>query len=225
MSAINIDAIAAPILERLHLYKPFLRGVEVFFTEHPVLNGHPPILHSLKSRVKDPEHLKEKIRRKIVEGLSITPDNVFNSITDVAGIRVMHLYQQEFEMISQVINEQITRGDWVLFAKPKAYTWDPESRSFFEGLGLDVHIKESFYTSIHYVVRPRADSEVSCEIQVRTLFEEIWGEIDHQINYPVPTESLACREQLRVLARLTGAGSRLADSIFRVHREKRHRNR
>jgi len=101
MSASNIDAIAAPILKRLHLYKPFLRGVEVFFAEHPVLNGHPPILHSLKSRVKDPEHLKEKIRRKIVEGLSITPDNVFNSITDVAGIRVMHLYQQEFETISQ----------------------------------------------------------------------------------------------------------------------------
>ncbi len=86
-------------------------------------------------------------------------------------------------------------------------------------VGINVEVKESFYTSIHYVVRPRADSEVACEIQVRTLFEEIWGEIDHQINYPTPTESLACQEQIRVLARLVGAGSRLADAIYRVHRE------
>ena len=69
------------------------------------------------------------------------------------------------------------------------------------------------------MVRPRPESEVACEIQVRTLFEEIWGEIDHQVNYPKPTEILACREQLRVLARLVGAGSRLADAIYRVHKE------
>ena len=79
-------------------------------------------------------------------------------------------------------------------------------------------MKESFYTSIHYVVRPRPDSEVRCEIQVRTLFEEIWAEIDHQLNYPAQTTSLACLEQLRVLARLVGAGSRLADAIYRTHR-------
>jgi len=81
-------------------------------------------------------------------------------------------------------------------------------------------VKESFYTSIHYVVKPRKDSEVSCEIQVRTLFEEIWGEIDHAINYPHPTDSLSCREQIRVLARLVGAGSALADSIFRIHAQE-----
>ena len=58
-----------------------------------------------------------------------------------------------------------------------------------------------------------------CEIQVRTLFEEIWGEIDHAINYPVATESVACKEQLRVLAKLASTGSRLADSIFRSYGE------
>jgi len=67
------------------------------------------------------------------------------------------------------------------------------------------------------VVKPRQDSEVSCEIQVRTLFEEIWGEVDHQINYPRECDVLACREQIRVLARLVGAGSRLADAIFRTY--------
>jgi len=53
-------------------------------------------------------------------------------------------------------------------------------------------------------------------VQVRTLFEEIWGEVDHALNYPTPTETISCREQLKVLAKLVGAGSRLVDSIFKA---------
>lgn len=105
--------------------------------------------------------------------------------------------------------------DWTLVEPPKAYTWDPESKQFFESLEIGVEIKESYYTSVHYVVRPRLDSPLCCEIQVRTLFEEIWGEVDHTLNYPTKSENLACREQLKVLAKLVGAGSRLVDSIFR----------
>ncbi len=151
--------------------------------------------------------------------MPISLDNVFQEITDIAGVRILHLYQQDFAEVHACVQDQIERGDWVFHETPKAYTWDPESREFFEGFGLEVQVKENFYTSIHYVIRPRPDTEVACEIQVRTLFEEIWGEIDHQINYPVPTTSLACREQLRVLARLVGAGSRLADAIYRTHRD------
>jgi putative GTP pyrophosphokinase len=71
--------------------------------------------------------------------------------------------------------------------------------------------------------RPRVDSPICCEIQVRTLFEEIWGEVDHALNYPNVSDNLACREQLRVLAKLVGAGSRLVDSIFRTSRESGER--
>ena len=40
------------------------------------------------------------------------------------------------------------------------------------------------------------------------------GEIDHTINYPHATNSIACKEQIRVLAKLVSTGTRLADSIF-----------
>jgi hypothetical protein len=46
------------------------------------------------------------------------------------------------------------------------------------------------------------------------LTEETWGEIDHTINYPHPTKSVALREQIRVLARATSTAGRLADAIF-----------
>jgi putative GTP pyrophosphokinase len=49
---------------------------------------------------------------------------------------------------------------------------------------------------------------------VRTLAEELWGEVDHTVNYPEPSEVLACREQIKLLARLTSTCTRLVDSIF-----------
>ena len=107
-----------------------------------------------------------------------------------------------------------------LFEKPKAYTWDPEYSSYFQSLGLDSKLKESFYTSVHYVIKPRADSDVTCEVQIRTLFEEVWGEIDHTFNYPSRSDIFAVQEQLKVLARMVGAGTRLADSIFKLSEDE-----
>jgi ppGpp synthetase/RelA/SpoT-type nucleotidyltranferase len=198
----------------------FRKNVADFFLEHPDLNRSPPIIHSVKSRMKDPEHLREKIMRKSTLEDPITPDNVFDRITDLAGVRVLHLYQAQFSEIHEAITEQLTNQDWVLYEPPTAYTWDPESRDFFASHeGVQVQVKDSFYTSVHYIVKPRTDSPLCCEIQVRTLFEEIWGEVAHMLNYPNPTESVSCKEQIRVLARLVGAGSRLTDSIFRTHSE------
>lgn len=58
------------------------------------------------------------------------------------------------------------------------------------------------------------DLKMTCELQVRTLAEEIWGEVDHRVNYPHPAESVACRQQIRALARSTSAAGRLVDAIF-----------
>ena len=195
-------------------------SIRNFFAQHPSISiGHTPIVHSIRSRMKDEEHLREKLIRKAGKGEQIEADKLLSRITDLAGVRVLHLYQAQFLDIHAVINDQIQRGDWYLLEPPIAYTWDPECTEFFENAGVRCELKASHYTSIHYVVKPRADSTLSCEIQVRTLFEEAWGEIDHKINYPAETNVRACREQLKVLAKLVGASTRLADSIFRSHSE------
>ncbi len=207
--------------EKKHELYIFLSGVQQWFSSHPAL-AEPgfPVVHSVKARLKNREHLREKLSRKWDDGAPINRGTVFERVTDLAGVRVLHLYQDQFPQIhSELMNKVNVLKDWYLPEAPKAYTWDPESKLFFEKLGVTVHIKESFYTSVHYLIKPRADSPVCCEIQVRTLFEEIWGEVDHGLNYPVPSEILSCREQLRVLAKMVGAGSRLVDSIFRSARD------
>ncbi|MBD9179420.1 MAG: (p)ppGpp synthetase [Odoribacter splanchnicus] len=221
----NIDTIVQAYKEKLFEYEQFLASIRVFFEKHPSLNrGNLSIIHSLKYRTKDPEHLKEKLLRKIAQGREINAENVFEQITDLAGIRVLHLYQDQFIKIHEAIKQKIDAGDWILKETPKAYTWDPESQSFYKNLKLTTELRDTYYTSIHYIVKPNEKNIVCCEIQVRTLFEEIWGEIDHTLNYPHPTESIPCKEQLRVLSKLVSTGTRLADSIFRSHEDYKSQN-
>lgn len=201
-------------------FQLFMNGIYDFFKLQPTLNsGKLPIVHSLKSRLKDEEHLREKIERKWSDQNPITSENIFDRITDLAGVRVLHLYQQQFSIIHTQIQSRIIGGDWVYNEPPKAYTWDPEVKKYYEVIDIACEIKDTYYTSVHYVVKPRPDSHIKCEIQVRTLFEEVWGEIDHYFNYPHKTDSVACREQLRVLSKLTSTGTRLADSIFNSFEE------
>lgn len=206
--------------EEQHKFHLFLKGVYDFFMLEPELNlGNLPPIHSLRSRLKDPEHLYEKLLRKDVGNNPITTSNFFERITDLAGVRVLHLYREQFTNIHRAIERKVCDGDWVYFEKPCAYTWDPETETFYTELGLRCEIRPSLYTSVHYVIMPKEGSPIKCEIQVRTLFEEIWGEIDHSINYPCNTQSVACREQLRVLSKLSATGTRLADSIFNSYEE------
>ncbi|MCX6073511.1 MAG: RelA/SpoT domain-containing protein [Campylobacterales bacterium] len=202
-------------------FEQFLASVLIFFEKYPDLNQkHFPIIHSLKSRMKDPAHLKDKLERKNVDGKVITKETLFSEITDLIGVRILHLHQEQFKEINEAIQKKVSDGDWIFKEEPKALTWDPESKVFYEKLGITTELRETLYTSIHYVIQPNNPKAfVTCEIQVRTLFEEIWGEIDHAINYPHKTESVACKEQLRVLAKLASTGTRLADSIFRSHQE------
>jgi len=201
-----------------HMFQRFLNAVVDCFKLEPSLNEYGrPVIHSVKSRIKDEDHLRDKLSRKINADVPITEENIFEKVTDLAGVRILHLYQDQLTFIHNFIMGVVSSGDWRLYETPIAYSWDPESQKFFESLGLDVKIKDSYYTSIHYVVMPANDDRVKCEIQVRTLFEEAWGEIDHTINYPEPSQSIATREQLKVLSKLVSTGTRLADSIFRLH--------
>ncbi len=182
------------------------------------------LTHSVKGRVKDPEHLRAKLIRKGLEAkskgevLPYTRENLFQKINDLAGFRILHLHTTQIEDINSELLEVFKEQRW-LKLEASARTWDDESREYFTSIGIATEESKTMYTSVHYVVQPNSRSALTCEIQVRTLMEEVWGEVDHQINYPVKVNSISCREQLKVLARVTSSCSRLVDSIFLAHQE------
>ena len=144
----EVKPIADKIRNDLHHFESFHGAIDIFFRNHPLLKNEPSAIHSIKGRIKDPDHIEEKIIRKSKD-TEITVANVYDEITDIAGIRVMHLYQDQFPVIHNAIKEQIDNEHWALFEPPKAYTWDPDSVTFFEELGLETLQKKSLYTSIH----------------------------------------------------------------------------
>jgi putative GTP pyrophosphokinase len=177
-------------------------------------------VHSVRSRLKDPDHLRDKLTRKLCdckrkkEIFEINPDNLLIKINDLVGMRLLHLHTRQISAIDSAIREVFKENKYELVEGPFARTWDDESRQFFSQCGIATQESPSMYTSVHYVIGSASRTRITAEIQVRTLMEEVWGEVDHTMNYPYPVESLACREQLKVLARVTSSASRLVDSIF-----------
>lgn len=188
-------------------------------------------VHSMKWRIKHPDHLRDKLIRKCHEAkesgknFTINKDNLFTKINDLAGFRILHLYTRQFQHIDQCLKRILADQFYRVVEGPSARTWDDESRDYFRSIHTRFIKSSTLYTSVHYVVAPNQRTRYTCEIQVRTLAEELWGEVDHTLNYPHASPSLSCREQIKVLARVTSSCTRLVDSIFLSHDDHKQSER
>jgi ppGpp synthetase/RelA/SpoT-type nucleotidyltranferase len=193
------------VVSLLKAYASHHKSITVFHDQLMVaLKGSAALanlIHSMRSRLK----------RK---AFTVKPDNLLTKINDLVGFRLLHLYTRQFTAIDAALREVLDEGKYQLIEGPFARTWDDESRQFFQDCKVQTQDSPSMYTSVHYVIGSASKTTVTAEIQVRTLSEEVWGEVDHTMNYPRPIDNVACREQLKVLARVTSSASRLVDSIF-----------
>jgi ppGpp synthetase/RelA/SpoT-type nucleotidyltranferase len=179
--------------------------------------------HFMKHRVKSIESLRRKVTQRAIEAkrskqhLNIAPDNLFEVVTDLAGIRIIHLHTDQIGAIHAALLDFFDQERLRLVEDPTANCWDGEFESLFAKFGIRSRSRDSMYTTIHYVVEANKRTKITCEVQVRTLMDEVWGEVSHRVNYPEESSSQACRDQLKVLARLTSGCTRLVDSIFKSH--------
>jgi putative GTP pyrophosphokinase len=214
----HIDELVAYYVANDGLIGRLLASLEPFFSnpKSPLA----PYVHSVKSRMKDPTHLKDKLIRELREAqeshteFNITKSNLFTEITDLGGYRILHLYTRQMEKINAALISVFEEAQFTVIEGPKANVWDQETAAYFKGIGITTEYNPRLYSSVHYVVGPNNKAKVTIEIQVRTLSEEVWGEVDHKFNYPHPVDSVACAEQLKVLARVASSCTRLVDSIF-----------
>ena len=215
-----IDDLVDHFIKNKHLFLITLNSLEGYISFSEALKLY---IHSTKFRIKDPDHLKDKLIRKFIsakeknEDFEINKSNLFSKINDLVGFRIIHLHTRQIERIDFELKNILKDQLWQIIEGPNARTWDDESRTYFETIGIATSPNPNMYTSVHYIIQPNSSASITCEIQVRTLMEEVWGEVDHTINYPHKTESLSCREQIKALARATSSCSRLVDSIFSTY--------
>jgi|ERR1700733_2675195 len=179
----------------------------------------------VRTRVKEPEHLRDKLYRKLEEAtakgtsLNYSTKNLFVRINDLAGLRIIHLHTQQIVPIRDSLQALFEEEKYRVVEGPTARIWDEEYKRFFKDAGIATKTGKTLYTSVHYVLKPNKKTPITCELQIRTLLEEVWGEVNHELNYPHESEILACREQLAVLARATWSCNRLIDAIYRTKNE------
>ncbi|MCD4728430.1 MAG: RelA/SpoT domain-containing protein [Pirellulales bacterium] len=217
-----IQRAVAHFVEHQEQFGKFAEGLVDYFKSHPELNRH---IHFIKYRVKDSEHLREKLGRKILDGkklkrpFCVDKNNVFEMVSDLAGVRIIHLHTDEIRNIHRSIHEIVKEKQLWLVEDATANCWDNEYEKIFKELGIATRSSDSMYTTVHYVIGANRREKITCELQVRTLMDEVWGEVSHRVNYPERSPSSACEDQLKVLARLTTGCARLVDSIFKSHHD------
>lgn len=168
-------------------------------------------------RVKDTEHLIVKIIRKRAENHSkyadITPQNYFELVTDLVGVRALHLFKVDCFEINQLINDA-----WIQKETAVAYirTGDREElKSKFEEKGFEVKEHPAGYRSVHYVIESTPHKrKIIAEIQVRTIFEEGWSEIDHKIRYPNFSNNELVGYFLEIFNRMAGSADDMGGFVL-----------
>lgn len=178
-----------------------------------------PKVHSVRWRVKDPEHLMEKIVRKTIEGsdsyneiyLGINADNYHEIVTDLVGVRALHLFKDDCFGIDEYL-----RNLWTTKEQPVYYVRNGDD----ETTGLDrFEVKQhpAGYRSIHYVFESKPlKQKIYTEVQVRTIFEEGWSEIDHKVRYPNFSGDEQVSYFLRIFNRLAGSADEMGTFVKKL---------
>ena len=168
-------------------------------------------IHSINYRIKHEEHLLEKIirRMKTDPAENITRENYRKKITDLIGIRALHIFKEEWNGI----HDFIIRG-WKQAEKPIAYVRYGDAEriiQFYKDRECEVQEHKYGYRSVHYQLFTSPGAVTyQVEVQVRTLFEEAWGEIDHRVRYPHTMENERMLRLSSILNQLSGNADELA---------------
>lgn len=181
-------------------------------------------VHSVSYRIKAPEHLMAKIIRKRIgePELLINLGNYQQEITDLIGIRVLHLFKEDWLDLHQFITRT-----WNLRKVPVAYVRRGDAAGYinsFKNWGCTIEEHPYGYRSVHYLLQSmETETEKQpvriSEVQVRTLFEEAWSSIDHHVRYPYEPRNILLNELLVILNRLAGSADEMASCIIYL-REK-----
>ena len=209
----RIDEATGYFLENRKSFKWFAQSLMVDFENSSELGK---FIHFMKYRIKDKDSLRAKLERILASG---SDQDLVDKVTDFVGIRIIHLHMDQFPAIHRLVSDILKEQKYDLLEPPKAFCWDMEYENLFNQIGVETEYRDSMYMTVHYDIVANQSKRITCELQVRSLMEELWGEVSHRVNYPKESQSVSCQDQLKVLARLTSGCGRLVDSIFKTHRE------
>lgn len=141
-------------------------------TKFEILNDELSTMHNrnpiemIKSRIKSPESIIEKLYRK---DFPISMESVLENVNDVAGIRVICSFIDDIYQVAHMLANQ----DDVTVVEVKDYIKNP---------------KENGYRSYHMIVEvpvffTNRKQNMRVEVQLRTIAMDFWASLEHKMRY------------------------------------------
>ena len=167
-------------------------------------------IETIKTRLKSPESIVEKLNRK---GLPITVESIEENLNDVAGVRVICSYTSDIYMLS----DAFIRQDDITLIQRKDYIQNP---------------KPNGYRSLHLIVEipiflHDEKRMMKVEVQFRTISMDFWASLEHKIRYKkdlpvideIDRELLECAELSAQLEDRMERVQKLADKYRDIEQE------
>ncbi len=151
------------------LYNSALKEIEtklqILNDEFQHVHQYNPIEH-IKSRLKTPESIVNKLKRR---GYESTIANMVKYVNDIAGVRIICSFTSDIYRIA----DMMARQNDISVLSIKDYIKNP---------------KDSGYKSFHMIVSvpiflSNETMETKVEIQIRTVAMDFWASLEHKINY------------------------------------------
>ena len=125
-------------------------------------------INSIKTRIKSPAAMREKLERK---GFPVSILSMEENLADVAGVRVICSFESD---VYALANALLSQNDIVLIEK-KDYIRSP---------------KQSGYRSLHLIVSvpiflEKEKKMMKVEIQLRTIAMDFFASLEHDLRYKV----------------------------------------
>ncbi|MBQ7499782.1 MAG: GTP pyrophosphokinase family protein [Clostridia bacterium] len=164
-----IESKTMPYMKLMAYYNCAMMEVETKFRvldeDFSLENDRNPI-ESIKTRLKSPESILEKLTAK---RLPMTVESIEENIRDIAGVRVICLFPDDVYMLA----DALLRQDDITLIEKKDYIKNP---------------KDNGYRSLHLIVEVPiflADEtrRMKVEIQLRTIAMDCWATLEHQMIY------------------------------------------
>ncbi len=141
---------------------------------------------TIKSRIKSPMSIFEKLNRK---GIEITVYNMEHYLNDIAGIRVICSFPEDIYTVAQLLGEQ----DDIRVLEIRDYIKNP---------------KPNGYRSLHQIIEipiflSTGKKYMRVEVQYRTIAMDFWASLDHKMKYKKHIENVDyITEELRKCAEI-----------------------
>jgi len=170
----------------------------------------PSPVQRIRTRIKRAESVEDKIlRRNDVFDGGLSAES-FRKMHDTVGARVILYFLSHMPLIDGELRKLGHLFEISETEPPKAYL--PEE--LFDRLAMVDLVrkdKESGYASVHYTLRLKQskvpiDDRPWFELQVRTITEDAWGEVEHVLGYkPEKRTSFSVRRQFQIISKQLGA--------------------